>query len=245
MLLSSPHFSTFLDDMNASGGSFPAPNQQPAQQAPQQQPPPLPSQPQQSAAPQQPMQTNAPKHVNPNPGPQEFSMQQNPETGMVMVPNQGIDVSAMGMNNAGWNSGIDMNYGNTPVFAVLDVPRPAFEPEILSGKSSSVDSYLPETPKESIPPFECPQFEEPNGDAPASPEPEIELDESERDPLFDAPVASPPPSSVETVKPEKESPAFELVVETEAKAAAIRLKHLCQNMEGPFQRILLATSHLS
>lgn len=254
MLLSSPHFSTFLDDLNASGGSFPAPNQgqvsqqPPQQQQQQQQPPPLPSQPQPAAAPQQPVQSNPPKDVNSNPGPQDFPMQQNSDAGMVMVPNQGIDVSAMGLNNGGWNSGIDMNYGNTPVFAVLDVPRgPAVDAEMLSGKPSSVETYLPESSKENIPCLDCPPpAEESKADVSGVTVPDFGLDESDSDfPLFDAPVTGPSSPSFESARPEKESPMFELVVEGEAEAAAIRLKHLSRSMEGPFQRISRATAHLS
>lgn len=240
MLLSSPHFSSFLDDMNTSG--MPAPNTsalagssqaQPPQQQ-QQQPAPLPS---------QPMQSNAPKEVNSNPSPQDFSMQQNPDVGMVMVPNQGIDVSAMGMNNGGWNSGIDMNYGNTPVFAVTEVPEgPPIGTDLLSGKPSPVDTYVPESPKENIPSLDCPPVTEGKDDAPSIKEPEIEL--GEHDSLFDAPVSSQPPDSFDGVQPSKESPTFELVIESDPDVAVSRLKQLCSSMEGAFQRVSKATSHL-
>lgn len=243
MLLSSPHFSTFLDDLNASGGGFPASNQaQPPQQHPQQQPPPLPSQPQPPAAPQQHMQVNAPKDANPNPSPQELPMQQNPEVGMVMVPNRGMDVSAMG-----WNSGIDPNYGNTSVFAVLDVPRgPAIDAEILSGKSSSVGPYIPEPPKENIPYLDCPPAADvTKGDVPDVKHPELDIGSSDSGfSLFDTPAADPSPHFFEDIRSEKESPVFELIVEGEAQAAAIRLEQLFRSVEGPFQRISRATAHL-
>mgnify|MGYP001144857551 CR=1 FL=1 len=178
-------------------------------------------------------------------------MTQNPEVGMVLVPSQGIDVTAMGLNNGGWNSGIDPNYGNTPVFAVLDVPLgPTIDAEILSGKGWSVGTYVPEPPKENIPCLDCPPIaeeakEDAKEDAPDLKHPEIDLDVSDSDfSLFDTPVADPSPHSFESVRPEKESPLFELVVESEAQAAAIRLKQLLRSMEGPFQRISRATAHL-
>lgn len=243
MLLSSPHFSSFLDDLSVSGVSGPNQSQPQARQQ-HQQPPQLPTQQQ---LPSQPaMQTSGTKDANPNPSPQEFPMHQAPEVGMVMVPNQGVDVSGMGLNHGGWNTGIDMNFTNTPVFAVLDVPQgPAIDAEILSGKSSTlVDSYLPETTKDSVPSLDRPPTIEEH-----APEPEdgrIELDEP--DPLFDGIPATPsndqPADSFHGVQPEKESPAFELVVESETKAAASRLKQLCNSIEGSFQRISTATAHL-
>lgn len=243
MLLSSPHFSSFLDDLSVSGVSgsnqsqpqLPQQHQQPAQMPPQQQMPPQAS-----------MQAGGTKDANPNPNPQDFQMQQTHEVGMVMVPNQGVDVSGMGVNNGGWNTGIDLNFANPAVFAVLDVPQgPAIDAEILSGKSSTVvDSYIPETTKGSIPSLDRPPVVEEH-----APEPEcatIELDEP--DPLFDGVPSVPsyekPADSFEGVRPEKESPVFELVVESEAKAAANRLKQLCYSMEESFQRISRVTSHL-
>lgn len=241
MLLSSPHFSSFLDDLNVSGASS---NQPQAQQHPQ--PPQLPSQPQAPVS-QPAMQTSAPKDPTPNAnaGPQEFPMQQTADVGMVMVPNQAVDVSSMGLNNGGWNSGIDMNFANTPVFAVMDVPQgPVIDAEMLSGKSSSiVDACMPETTKDSIPSLDRPPVVE---EAPVESK-GVDLEISDPDPLFDGTPVTPSdetPESFEGVQPEKESPMFELVVESEAKAAANRLKQLCDSMEGSFQRISKATSHL-
>lgn len=247
MLLSSPHFSSFLDDLSVSGASGVSGSNQSQPQAPQQHQQPPQMQTQQPMAPQASMQAGGTKDANPNPSPQEFPMQQTHEVGMVMVPNQGVDVPGMGVSNGGWNTGIDLNFANTPVFAVLDVPQgPAIDAEILSGKSSTVvDSYLPETTKDSsIPALDCPPVIEEH-----TTEPErvtIELDEP--DPLFDGvpsvPSEEKPAPTFDGVRPEKESPVFELVVESEAKAAANRLKQLCHSMEESFQRISRVTSHL-
>ncbi|QGA15162.1 hypothetical protein EYB26_002818 [Talaromyces marneffei] len=59
-----------------------------------------------------------------------------PQVNMNMVSDNHMDVYG-----AGWNSGIDMNY-NPSIFAIFEVPEPAIEPEILSGKPSSFETPL-------------------------------------------------------------------------------------------------------
>lgn len=241
MLLGSPHFANFLNDMPDSAA---AQIQAPLQQQPQPQPQPPPQQ----AAPQASMQA-MPKDANPN---QEFQMQQNPQVSMVMVPNQGMDAAMM--NNPGWNSGIDMNYGNTAVFAVLDVPEgPALDIEALSGKSSS-PLGLSEGSKDEGPVLDFPQSDVPvqTSDVGVS-NPDVEIDES--DPAFalfvDSPVSHSAPSDDDHfvgVATEKTAPHFELVVDqtsAEATAAAQnRFNYLCASIEGAFERVSLVTSHL-
>ena len=158
MLLGSPHFNNFLNEM----------------EGPQQQ---QPAQPQQQS--QQPAQTNmqAMPKENTNRG-QEFQMQQNAQPNMVMMPNQGMDPN-MAMNTAGWNTGIDMNFGNTSVFAVMEVPEgPALDAEMLSGKSSS---FVPESSKNEAPILETPTSSPSQSDIGVS-NPDVEIDES--DPAF-------------------------------------------------------------
>lgn len=240
MLLGSPHFANFLNDM---------PDSTAAQiQAPQQQPPQPQSQPQpQQAAPQPNMQA-MPKDGNR----QEFQVQQNPQVSMVMVPNQGMDAHMM--NNGGWNSGIDMNYGNTPVFAVLDVPEgPALDIEALSGKSSSPVG-LSEGSKDEAPLLDLPESDVPTQTSDIGvANPDVEIDES--DPAFALFVDSPVPSSTSSddasfdgVVTDKAAPHFELVVDqasAEVTAAAQnRFKYLCASIEGAFERVSLVTSHL-
>lgn len=245
MLLSSPHFSSFLEDSNMSGVPAQAqPGQQPAQQQPQQaQPPQLPSQPQQQPVVSQPMQSAPAKEATANPGSQQFQMQQNPQVGMVMVPSQAMDISTMDMNNGGWNSGIDMNYGNTPVFAVMEVPEgPAITGDVLSGKSSNfIEPSVLEPAKDEIPALDLPPIVEGKGYGTGS---EVEIN----DPAFplysDSPSSTDVPEPFNGVRPEKESPAFEIVVESELEAAKARLKHLCSSMEPAYQRISKLTSHL-
>lgn len=252
MLLSSPHFSNFMDEMNVNGMPQPqATQQQPQAQAqpqPQQQQPSQPSQPQQAMA-QPSMQSNVPKESNPSATPQEFQMQQNSQAGMVMVPNQGMDMSTMSLNNGGWNSGIDMNFTNAAVFAVMELPEgPSLDTEAISGKSSSLlGNCLPQPSKDEVPAFECPPVAEESKESMGIENPDVEIDES--DPAF-ALFLDSPPSSQETseqfdgVKSEKASPIFELVVEGDSRTSADRIAQLCLSMEAAFQRVSTATSHL-
>lgn len=230
MLLGSPHFANFVNEMPEST----VPPQVQSHQQPQQQ-----AQPQQ-AAPQPNMQASVPKDANASRG-QEYSMQQNAQPSMVMVPNQGMDTSML--NSGGWNSGIDMNYGNTPVFAVLDVPEgPALDFEALSGKSSAQMSVSDDS-KDEAPVVNHPQAETRASDVGVV-NPDVEIDES--DPAFALFVDSPAPSSgvasFDGVDNEKSS-HFELVVDSN-NAAKNRLAHLCASMEAAFGRVSLATSHL-
>lgn len=230
MLLGSPHFSSFLSDMPDSVAPQVQAQQAQAQAPRAQQPQPAPV----------PKETSAPR-------PQEFQMQQNPQANMMMVPQQGMDAS-MAMNNGGWNSGIDMNFGNASVFAVLEVPEgPALDVAALSGKSSSpVD--LPEISKNEAPTLDRPEEVTEKSDIGVS-NPDVEIDES--DPAFALFVDSPPATAVsdvpafDGVQSEKAS-QFELVVDpSEVSASAkSRFNSLCHSMEAAFQRVSSVTSHL-
>ncbi|KAE8144567.1 hypothetical protein BDV25DRAFT_166541 [Aspergillus avenaceus] len=249
MLLSSPNFSQFLDEMPMNGMSASGQTQSPQQQQPQQ----LQSQPQhQQAMAQPPMQSNVPKDAGHGHNAQEFAMQQNSQVGMVVVPNQGLDVATMGMNNGGWNSGIDMNYTNASVFAVLEVPEPpVLDAEFLSGKSSGLGDYLPEVsnPKSEVPVFErAPAVEEPKNANFGVENPDVEFDES--DPAFALFADGPAPTHGEVSDAPfegigSEKSAFELVVECDSQAAVSRFSYFCHNMEAAFERISMVTSHLS
>ncbi|KAJ9210138.1 transcriptional regulator family: bZIP [Paecilomyces variotii] len=245
MLLSSPHFSSFLNDFSLNG----IPSSQPQQQ--QQVQPAVVSQPQ--------MQQNHQKDVNPARVAQDFQMQQNPQVGMVMVPEQSVNVPTMDMNPSGWNSGIDMNFTNAPVFAVFEVPEPVIDTGVLCGKSSNfVGSEVLETSKDEVPSLERP----PVSEAPkektnvGTPNPDVEIDES--DPAFALFLDSPPasqsssPEKVQNlfdgVESEKVLSTFELVVEdesTEVSAVTMRrFERLCHSMEAAFQRVSMVTAHL-
>ncbi|CAG7915820.1 unnamed protein product [Penicillium olsonii] len=224
MLLGSPHFNNFLNEM----------------EGPQQQ---QPAQPQQQS--QQPAQTNmqAMPKENTNRG-QEFQMQQNAQPNMVMMPNQGMDPN-MAMNTAGWNTGIDMNFGNTSVFAVMEVPEgPALDAGMLSGKSSS---FVPESSKNEAPILETPTSSPSQSDIGVS-NPDVEIDES--DPAFALFVDAPAPASnaetaFEGIPGEKAS-EFELVLDTSdvSDSAKRNFNALCHSIDAAFERVSAVTSHL-
>ncbi|KAJ9204646.1 transcriptional regulator family: bZIP [Paecilomyces variotii] len=245
MLLSSPHFSSFLNDFSLNG----IPSSQPQQQ--QQVQPAVVSQPQ--------MQQNHQKDVNPARVAQDFQMQQNPQVGMVMVPEQSVNVPTMDMNPSGWNSGIDMNFTNAPVFAVFEVPEPVIDTGVLCGKSSNfVGSEVLETSKDEVPSLERPPVPEAPKEKTnvGTPNPDVEIDES--DPAFALFLDSPPasqsssPEKVQNlfdgVESEKVLSTFELVVEdesTEVSAVTMRrFERLCHSMEAAFQRVSMVTAHL-
>ncbi|QQK48401.1 BZIP transcription factor (LziP), putative [Penicillium digitatum] len=218
MLLGSPHFSNFLNDIGDTMPNQPQQQSQQQQQQPQQQA--------QQAAPQRNMQ-GMPKDTNANRG-QEFQMQQTPQANMVMVPNQGMDPSSMGMNNGGWNSGIDMNYGNTPVFAVMEVPEgPALDAQVLSGKPFSPFS-IPESSKNEAPIVDRPASDSPSQSDIGAANPDVEIDES--DPAFALFVDSPAPVT---------NIAFEV-----SDSAKKTFHALCNSIDAAFERVSAVTSHL-
>lgn len=257
MLLSSPQFSQFFDEMNVGGLPMPTasqPQQQSVQQ-PQQSQSQLP--PQQPPAPQSSLQPHLPKETSSAHGTQEFAMQQNSQVGMVMVPNQNVDMSTLSLNGTGgWNSGIDVNYGSAPVFAVLEVPEPpVVDTAALSGKTSDLGvPGLPEVTgaKDEAPVVDQPPAaEETNRSTVGAENPDVHFDES--DPAFalfaDSPAPTTPDSNTTEFSgdlcSEKSAPTFELVVATDSQAAANRFACLCHNMEAAFQRVSMVTSHLS
>ena len=230
MLLGSPHFANFLNDM-PDNNVPPTQGHQPQQLS---RPP----------APQPNMQAPLPSDANVN----RPQMQHNPQVSMVMVPNQGMEASML--NNGGWNSGIDMNFGNTPVFAVLDVPEgPVFDMEALSGKSFSPIA-VSEGPKGEMPALNFPaSHASTSGSDIGVANPDVEIDES--DPAFALFSDSPVPATVgqdlvfEGV-PAKQNSPFELVVDSAevSIAAKNRFNFLCSSIEAAFQRVSSFTSHL-
>ncbi|KAJ5551981.1 hypothetical protein N7461_006679 [Penicillium sp. DV-2018c] len=238
MLLGSPHFSNFLNDM---GDTLPVVPQQQVQQQPQPQPQSQ-QQPQTQQVPQPNMQA-VPKDNSTNHG-QEFQMQQNPQPNMVMVPNQGMDPTAMGMTNAGWNSGIDMSYSNTPVFAVTEVPEgPALDAKLLSGKSSAFG--IPESSKNDAPVVGSPAFGSSPSDIGVA-NPDVEIDES--DPAFALFIDTPPIAAGTGFEglPSEKTTHFELVVDDSeiSPSAKNTFITLCNSIDAAFERVSLATSHL-
>ncbi|OJD25288.1 hypothetical protein ACJ73_03344 [Blastomyces percursus] len=263
MLLSSPHFASFLNDMSINGLPSPQPGQQQAAMQP---------------TPQQ--QQQAPKDPNPSHASANIQMQ-NSQAGLAMVPEQAADFAGIDMNTPGWNTGIDMSYNNTPVFAVMDVPEgPDLDSAVLSGKSSNYVGPISssEEPKEQIPSIERPPLPavddsaDQEGMESMKPNPEVEIDES--DPslalFYDQPRRTSSPATVPTptfedtfgdITPEKLFARIDLVVHNEnfpeqqeqagstayigvSTATMVRFEQLCASMEGAYQRVSLVTAHL-
>ncbi|OJD19611.1 hypothetical protein AJ78_00468 [Emergomyces pasteurianus Ep9510] len=258
MLLSSPHFASFLNDMTINSGPPAAPQ---------------PAQPSAMQAPSQQQQQQPPKDANPSHVSADIQMQ-NHQVGMAMVPEQSADFAGMDMNTPGWNTGIDMSY-NTPVFAVLDVPEgPDLDSAVLSGKSSnSVGPISSDEIKEQMPSIERPP---PVAAGLAKdmdsmkPTPEVEIDESDSSLalFYDQPRSRSPPSSTTPattfedtfggITPEKLFARIDLVIYDDGSAeeggsagspgvstaTMARFEHLCSSIEGAYQRVSFVTAHL-
>lgn len=246
MLLSSSQFSSFLNDISING---------------------LPPPPQQAPGSQAPLQSNAPKDANPNVANQDVQMQQDPQVGMALVPEPGVDYSGnagVDMNSSAWNTGIDMNFTNAQVFAVVDVPEgPAIDSSIISGKSSNTAGPCQSDElKEQVPQIERPPAEDRTEMSVGTAVPEIEIDES--DPAFalfihQQDTSSAAQSSTEStiepfedmfggVVPEKVFSRIDLLVDDGSNEVGVATSHrferLCTSMEVTFQRISNVTSHL-
>lgn len=120
MLLSSPAFSTFLDDMSSNPREIPVQIKQEPQQPSQQ---------------QQPQQI--PKDVNP------YGAQQSQhQIGMAMIPEQNIDFSMLNMD-------VTYNF-HPQVFMLNTPEMPAIDTSILSGKTSNFVEPLLESDDEKM-----------------------------------------------------------------------------------------------
>jgi hypothetical protein len=132
MLLSSPSFSNFLDNLSTNPNALP--RQQPQQQ-------------QQSVKVEQahPEPQQVPKDVNPYAALQG----QQQQIGLTMIPEQSMDLSMLNLD------GESFSY-QPQVFTVLETPEmPEIDTSILSGKGSEVENYATDD-KLQIPAMEAP-----------------------------------------------------------------------------------------
>ena len=225
MLLSSPAFSGFLNELSANGGSVPSALQKTAA-------------PQQAASQQPPMR----KDINPHQVARQ--LQNHQQVGMVMVPEPTVDISALDLNTPpnGWNSGIDMN--SFQVFAVTELPEgPTIDLGVLSGKSSTSTEIKSVASKDipvlsSIPPQPKERVEEINVD------PEIKLDESLS--LFEtSPVKSiPSPQSFTPLTVQKPQQFGLVTSDSTTTTATAKLEDLCAELDECCARLERFTSHL-
>ncbi|KAJ5490797.1 hypothetical protein N7539_002364 [Penicillium diatomitis] len=233
MLLGSPQFASFLNEMPDALGSSSQPSQAPQSQH---QPP------QQQIGSQPPVPATIPMEAS-TAAPQQFPLQQTPQVNMTMVPNQRVDPSMMASN--GWNSGIDMSYGNAHVFAVLDVPAgPEFDIETLCGKPLSLGS----SEKNEITMPDLPDI--PDLDSLTEKSDASVFNEASQSGLFaDSSDSMSPINFVNGIETPAEKPdrTVELVMETSSQITAVdknRLRTLCQSMHAAFERVSSMTSHL-
>ncbi|KAK2832012.1 hypothetical protein FQN49_006944 [Arthroderma sp. PD_2] len=246
MLLSSSHFAPFLNELSVNGlpPSFGDQGQAPVPQ--------LPSQPTTT-------KEEGIEHLT-----QEISLP-NSQTGLPVVPEQGFDFGSMDVNDQVWNSGIDFNFNNPSVFAVLDVPTgPSLDMEAITGKSSNCVGPLPsDEAKDVIPSIKAVPFGVEKAETPmkSSSISAADLDIDETDPslalFIDQPATSPSKSSSDNrftgVQLENISAKFDLVVEGSSAvntprdvspAARREFQRLCANLEVSFHHISQLTAHL-
>ena len=241
MLLSSPSFSDFLDQLSTNPASLPQATpqlqpQQPAQQQPQQQ--------------QQQERRQVPKDVNPY-----AQLQQQQRIGLTMIPEQPMDLSMLSLEN-------DATFNFQPqVFALLETPEmPAsIDASILSGKKSNFvgEQFDSEEDKVQAPVIERPVLEKPL--APAAPE-TLPLDpEFESNPdfaLYHSTPATETSTETETeeswrvdifggIEPEKVLARYELVDASEEEQNAIvamaRVQRISDMLESTWERITQLT----
>ncbi|KAL8810019.1 MAG: hypothetical protein Q9223_003739 [Gallowayella weberi] len=143
MLLESPAFSTFLDQMSGTDKQTSTETQE--------EPAPKTEEPHQ----------NAPKDVNPHQAsPQIHSEQSDAQVGLAMMPETYINLNA---GNTGWVENMDFGLYDAQVYAVTSMPEgPAvdhFDPGSLSGKFSSfLEPFVSERCKQDAPVIEYPSF---------------------------------------------------------------------------------------
>jgi hypothetical protein len=246
MLLSSPAFSTFLDNMSTQSVQTSNPSQQ--------------------ASTSQQSKPSVNKDVNPYNAAQPVQKQEPDDTqiGMALLPETTVDFSLLNTNTgASWT-----NWGNhqPQVFSVLEIPEgPAvdrFDAAVLSGKSTSINSVFESSAKVEAPLIErMPTFEV---ESPTTAEAQ-DCDFDESDPAFALFVDTPAPSQSTSETPEHEDfvdmfggksldqvfARLDLVGTIESSqakdvsaASVEKLQAVCDGVEGAMQRIARMTLHL-
>ncbi len=256
MLLASPAFSTFLNDLSGSVPSSSAPPQSSSSQTP--------------TLKTEHTQSHLPKDINPHQvvTQQTQNTQQNSEhVGMTLMPEQTVDYTTFDTSNPGWtDNSMDFSLYDAQVFAVTEIPRgPTFDQlnaEILSGKSSNtVGLYDKNNGKFDAPAIELmPSIPSEAEDIPEAVDSNDEVDFDESDPAF-ALYASPSTSHSTPSQPQEQifgsiglEKAFgrvEIVLEDDpcedeqvSSATMERFQRLCSIVEAASERIAAVTSHL-
>jgi len=234
MLLSSPAFSGFMNELSVD----------------QTQP-----QVQEQHAPQQTSLQPTRKDVNPHQVTQQQPRMRQQQIGLALMPD--IDFSTLDLNGS-WNSGMDMTFNNIQAFPVTGVPQgPAVDTGILSGKTSNfVPSYSSSEDSKDVPVVErAPKAQKVEETSVSTFCEDVEFDES--DPAFA--LFSDAPASKETVTtpfedlfggvaPEKVFSRLEIVIDDESAdqdvLAMERFERMLSSIDESFRRIGNITSHL-
>jgi len=234
MLLSSPSFSTFLNDLSANPQSIAPPQPQQTVQ-PQQQ--------------QQQQQRQLPKDINPY---SNQSTMPNQQIGFAMMPESNLDYSMLTMDPI-----VDGFTYQPQVYTVLETPQPTIDFSMLSGKTTNFvgEQFDSDDEKSEMPVIERAPAAvvEKAQDAVSAP-----VDEDfENDPMFalyhDSPAAElATPVEIDTealsdvdifggIEPEKAFARYELVDATEEKAEAARsmarVDRICSSLDSLTERL--------
>jgi bZIP-type transcription factor MBZ1 len=224
MLLSSPSFSNFLDNLSASAMTTP--------------------QAETAAKPEPQQHRQIPKDVNPAAYAAATQVQRQ-QIGMTMIPEQPMDMAMLNLQTDSFNY-------QPQVFALLETPEmPAsIETSLLSGKESNFVGEQFDSDDEKV---ELPSIERRKISAPASPEEPPFNAEFESDPEFalfhsvpssdDTPTASnPSPEDIfGGIEPEKVLARYELVDASEEERANIitsaRIERLADRLAPIMERL--------
>lgn len=254
MLLSSPSFSTFLNDISGNGSLASIPEHSQVQAPPQQQ-----------------SRTAPRKDVNPHQATtrHQSHQQNNVQIGMAMIPESAYEYNVTESTDNGWaenNNQMDFGPYDAQVFAVTSVSEgPAidlFDLAMLHGKSTDVASSYPrDDVKDMAPSVEyMPATAFMDSPAPVDTDENFEINKS------DPTCASSPVRSLTTprhctaepedrnfgeIEHEKAFERMDLAVAEDAIAAGqvgtstlARFERLCSRIEVPLARVAAVTSHL-
>jgi len=261
MLLSSPAFSSFLNDLSNTGNGLPAPA-----------PAATPTRPSSSGILQtQPLRKDANPHQRQLPN----QSQSRTQVGMTLVPDTSVDFSVFDPTSNAWGGNMDLGFNNAQVFSVTELPEgpsmDSINTGILSGKSSNiVGPYSSDEAKDDTPIIERMPSSSPKSDRMIASdvicEEDIELDAS--NPAFalfvDSPASAPKSQASESVSvepeyrvfggidPEKAFARLDLVVHNEdqdndgivSSAVMARFERLCSETEAASSRVAILTAHL-
>ena len=256
MLLSSPAFSTFLNDLsNNAGPVINAPAASASHHTP---------------AAQQQMQPKPRKDANPHQQNMQSRQQGNTQIGMALIPEQTVDFATFDPTSNAWAGNMDYGFNNAQVFSVMELPQEphinSIDCGILSGKfSNSVGLYSSEDAKDSTPSIERMPIVEKLSEAKSecvNPLDDPEFDES--DPAFalfvDSPSQPKPSYANEeyqvfgAIELEKAVARFDIIIEDGSDDSSedgavsptvmARFERLCFSIEAASSRIAAITLHL-